>query len=269
MEQTYQSTNYGGDAARNYEKFFVPTIGAPTAEDLLTIAGPKSGESVLDVACGTGIVARLAAPSVGTAGKITGLDQNPGMLAVARSATPADLSIQWIEADATEMPLQDSTYDVVLCQLGLQFIPNKLAALREMRRVLKPGGRVHVSVPGPKPRLFAAMSEGIARHIGQDGATFMDLVFSMHDADELRDLFQRSGFRDVQIDATPKLILAPPPQEFLWQYIHSTPLAQVAKDVDENVRDSLESEVVRNWKEFVVDGNIQFRVVMNTVSAVR
>lgn len=269
MEQTYQSTNYGGDAPSNYDKFFVPTIGGPVAKDLLAIAGLKAGERILDVACGTGVVTRLAAQAVGSSGKVTGLDLNPGMLAVARSTMPADLSIEWIEADAAAMPLEDKTYDVVLCQMGLQFIPNKLAALREMGRVLAPGGRVHVNVPGPKPKLFASMAEGIARHIGQDGATFVDLVFSMHDTGELRDLFQRSGFRDVQVDTTPKLILAPPPQEFLWQYIHSTPLAQIAMDADEQVRDSLEREVCLNWEDFVVDGNIQFNVGMTTVSAVR
>ena len=268
MEQAYQSTNYGGDSSGNYQKYFVPSIGSPVAEDLLAIARLKVGERVLDAACGTGVVTRLAADRVGPAGKVTGLDLNPGMLAVARLATPVDLSIDWIEANAEAMPLNDGAYDVVLCQMGLQFIPNKLGALREMHRVLAPGGRVHINVPGPKPLLFTIMAEGIARHFGQDAATFVDLVFSMHDASELCDLFESTGFRDIKIDATQKQLVVPAPREFLWQYIHSTPLAQAATQSDERVRDDLERDVCLRWSDFVVDGNIRFDVGMTTVSAI-
>ena len=269
MEHTYQSTNYGGDAPRNYQKFFVPSIGSPVAKDLLAVADLKPRENVLDVACGTGVVTRLAAEIVGSAGKVTGLDLNPGMLAVARSTTPSDLSVEWIEANAEALPLADGTYDVVLCQMGLQFIPNKLAALREMRRVLGPGGRVHVNLPGPRPRLFAIMADSIARHIGQDGAAFVDLVFSMHNAGELRDLFESSGFRNIEIEATRKRLTVPSPREFLWQYIHSTPLAQTAMHADERVRGELERAVCSKWADFVVGDNVQFDVGMTTVSAAR
>jgi len=269
MGQTYQSTNYGGHAPGNYQKFFVPSIGDPVAKDLLAIAGLKTGERVLDVACGTGVVTRRAAQRVGPTGQVTGLDLNPGMIEVATSVTPSDLSIDWIEADAQEMPLEDSTYDVALCQMGLQFVPNPPAALREMHRVLVPDGRVHLNVPGPTPRLFAIMAEAIARHIERDGATFVELVFSMHDVGELRNLFQSSGFRDVKIDATQKRLVVPPPREFLWQYIHSTPLAQAAMRADDQVRDALERDVCPKWVDFIVDGNTQFDVEMTTVSAVR
>jgi ubiquinone/menaquinone biosynthesis C-methylase UbiE len=267
MEQAYQSTNYGGNAPANYQDFFVSSIGGPLAKDLLKIANLKSGESVLDVACGTGVIARMAAKTVGQAGRVTGLDLNPGMLQVARSATPPDLVIEWVQADAETMPLEDGSYDVVLCQMGLQFMPNKLAALREMHRTLAAGGRACLNVPGPRPELFAIMADGIARHFGQDHASFVDLVFSLHDADELRDLFEQAGFRDVEIESKPKRLVVPPPEEFLWQYIHSTPLAQEAVDAEPNVRDDLEREVCRRWKEFVVNESLQFDVGMTTVSA--
>jgi ubiquinone/menaquinone biosynthesis C-methylase UbiE len=269
MEQTYQSMNYGGHAPGNYQKFFVPSIGDPVAKDLFAAASLKAGERVLDVACGTGVVTRIAAERVGPTGKVTGLDLNPGMLEVAASVTPSDLSIEWIEADAQEMPLEDSTYDVILCQMGLQFVPGPLAALREMNRVLASDGRVHLNVPGPTPRLFAIMAEGIARRLGRDGAMFVDLVFSMHDVGELRDLFESSGFRDVKIGTTQKRLVVPPPREFLWQYIHSTPLAQAAMHADNQVRDALERDVCPKWADFVVDGNMQFDVGIATVSAVR
>ncbi len=269
MGQADQSTNYGGNAPRNYQQYFVPTIGRPVAEDLLAFADLKERERVLDVACGTGVVTRMAAERVGPKGKVFGLDLNPGMLEVARLATPDDLSIIWIEADAESMSLEDGAFDIALCQMGLQFVPNKRGALSEMRRVLAPGGRVLVNLPGPKPRLFDAMTDAITHHFGQQGSMFIDLVFSMHDTSELRDLFETSGFRNVQIDARPKRLVVPPPTEFLWQYIHSTPLAPEATKADDKVRDNLERDVCPKWDEFVVDGNTHFDVSITTVRANR
>jgi ubiquinone/menaquinone biosynthesis C-methylase UbiE len=269
MDQTYLSTNYGGNAPENYQRFFVPEIGEPVAQDLLAGACLKAGERVLDVACGTGVVTRRAAELVGQTGKVTGLDLNPGMLEVARSATHDELSIDWVEADAEAMPLDNSAYDVVLCQMGLQFVPNKLAALREMHRVLAPGGRVHVNLPGPRPQLFGIMADAIGRHIGQEGVAFIDLVFSMHDAVELRHLFESVGFKDLLIEAKPKKLVVSRPREFLWQYIHSTPLAQAAMNAHEKVRNDLERDVCPKWEENVEGGNIHFDVVMTTVNAVR
>src|SRR5512146_3463808 len=106
---------YSGSAPENYERYFVPQIGAPLAADLLEIAALRPGERVLDVACGTGVVARLAAQRVGPTGSVAGLDLNPGMLAVARSVAPSDSSIQWYESSAEAMPLSDETFDAVLC----------------------------------------------------------------------------------------------------------------------------------------------------------
>lgn len=269
MEQVYETANYGDNAPENYQKFFVPSIGAPVARDLLEVANLKEAERVLDVACGTGIVTRLAAESVGSAGKVTGLDLNPGMIAVARSSTPAEFSIEWIEANVEEMPLEDASYDVVLCQMGLQFVADKIAALREMNRVLAPGGRVHISVPGPRPRLMEIMEEGIGHHLGPDWSKFVGIVFSMHDKEELHDLFQRSGFTDIHITARTRRLELPPPEEFLWQYIHSTPLVQAASKADKPVRDALERDVCSKWSEFVTGNNTCLDVPMTTVSAAR
>src|SRR3546814_1623528 len=105
--------------------------------------------------------------------------------------------------------------------MGLQFVPGRLTALREMRRVLDTGGRALVSVPGPKPPLFAIMTDALARHFGPKAAAFGDLVFSMHDVDELEELMRSAGFRDVRVEAKPKSLRLPAPADFLWQYIHS------------------------------------------------
>jgi ubiquinone/menaquinone biosynthesis C-methylase UbiE len=133
VSQQHFGKDYSANVAENYERFFVPAIGAPVAADLIECAELRPGERVLDVACGTGVVARLAAERVGGTGAVAGLDLNPGMLAVARSVTPSDMVIDWHEASAEAMPLSDESFDVVLCQLGLQFVPD-LRGLLRLRR---------------------------------------------------------------------------------------------------------------------------------------
>src|SRR5919202_168929 len=97
---------YSGTAPENYERYFVPAIGAPLAAELLDVAALRPGERVLDIACGTGIVTRLAAERVGADGAVAGVDINPGMLGVARSAGPPELGIDWHEAGAEALPFQ-------------------------------------------------------------------------------------------------------------------------------------------------------------------
>ena len=257
---------YGGNPPANYERFFVPAIGAPLATDLIRLAVLRPGERVLDVACGTGVVARLASQQVGATGTVAGLDVNPGMLAVARSATPPGTLIEWHAASAEAMPIPDASFDVVLCQMGLQFVPDKHAALREMWRVLVHGGRLILNVPGPTPRLFTIMGEALARHIGAEAAGFVNHVFSLHDTAEIQNLVSGAGFHDVSVQSDTKPLRLPAPEEFLWQYVHSTPLAGAVAQVDDERRGSLERDVVAKWQEFVKDRALvlQVRIVVAT-----
>lgn len=266
MTETRFADNHRGNPSVNYERFFVPAIGAPLAADLVRHAALREGERVLDVACGTGVVARLAARKVGATGAVAGLDVNPGMLAVARSATPRDMRIEWHEASAEQMPFPDASFDVVLCQMGLQFIPDKQAALREMRRVLVPGGRLVLNLPGPTPRMFTIMEDALARHVGAEAAGFVNVVFSLHDTGEIRELVGRAGFHDVTVRSDTKPLRLPAPDEFLWQYVLSTPLVgAIARAGDESCS-SLEREVVEKWKDFADDNalNLNVRVAVAT-----
>ena len=268
-QQLIHDKSNEGTAAENYQRFFVPAIGAPVADDLIATAELQPGERVLDVACGTGVVTRLAAERVGATGSVTGLDINPAMLAVAGSVTPSDMSIDWREANAQSMPFSESAFDVVLCQMGLQFVPGKLIALREMRRVLATGGRAVISVPGPTPPLFAIMTDALARHLSPEVASFGDLVFSMHDVDELRELIRSAGFRNVNVEARSKALRLPAPADFLWQYIRSTPLAGAAAQAGEAKRAALERDVCGQWQAFVVDGYLPLQVGMTTATALK
>src|SRR5262245_6366072 len=120
-----------------YERFLVEPLFRPFAEELLDRTALAPTARLLDVACGTGIVARIAQTTIGDRGRLVGVDASPAMLAVASSVAP---TIEWRQGDAARLPVQpDETFDVVTCHQGLQFFPDKPTAVREMRRVLAPG----------------------------------------------------------------------------------------------------------------------------------
>jgi len=261
------TTDYGASPPENYQRYFVPAIGAPVARALMEAASLRPGERVLDVACGTGVVTGLAAVQVGTDGVVVGLDVNPGMLAVARKVTPAGSGIDWHEGNAETMPLPDAGFDVVLCQMGLQFMPDRQAALGEMRRVLVPGGRLILNVPGPTPPLFAALEAALTDHLGTPAAEFVRQVFSLHDTTELETGLADAGFRQVAVRADTASSQLPPPAQFLWQHISSTPLAGVISMASDDQRGALERDVVGRWEDFAAADGLQLDVRLVTATA--
>jgi ubiquinone/menaquinone biosynthesis C-methylase UbiE len=256
MSQQISFENYPENAAENYERYFVPTIGMPLATELVDLAALRRGERIVDIACGTGVVTRLAAERVGGAGTVVGVDVNPGMLAVARATALANPAIDWYEASADRLPLPDEAFDVALCQLGLQFVSDRRAALQEMHRVLAPGGRLLLNVPGPTPPIFAVLEAALARHLGPEVAAFVAAVFSLYDPAEVRDLLNGAGFDEVEARRTQKTLPLPPPEDFLWQYVHSTPLAGAVAELDDDQRTALQREVVVGWQPFIDDGTL-------------
>ena len=243
---------YAASAAESYERHFVPAIGEPVARRLLAAAEPAPGERVLDVACGTGIASRLALQAVGASGTVTGLDANPGMLEVARRVTAH--GVDWHAAPAEDIPLPDAAFDLILCSMGVQFFSDRVQALREMHRVLAPGGRAVWCTPGPTPPLFEAIDEALRNHIGPGASMFVQAVFSLHEPEEARSLMETAGFDGVEVEATLVPLRVAPPADFFWQYVQSTPLAAAAADLDEGQRAALEAEVVERCMPYVEDG---------------
>ncbi len=203
--------------AETYEHYFVPAMFLPWATILLRHAAPQSRERVLDVACGTGIVARQAAPSVGTDGQVAALDMNPAMLAVARALpAPSGATINWQEGNAMALPFPDGAFDVVLCQHGLQFVPDRIGAVREMRRVLASGGRALIIVLQALTRhpVFEALMESVAGHLSLPVSAVMT-PFALSDADELRTVFTAAGFKKVDILPESTTVRFPEPEHFV------------------------------------------------------
>ena len=184
-----------------YERFLVGPLFRPWADVLVQRTALDGGERVLDVACGTGVVARIARPVVGDRGRVVGVDQSAAMLAVARSIEP---SIDWREGNASALPLDDGErFDAVFCHQGLQFFPDKLAAVYEMRRALAPGGRVAVGTwrPLDDVRLFRDLHEVAQRHLGP----VVDQRHSFGDPDALGTLLMDAGLHDVKVTTMSRL----------------------------------------------------------------
>jgi ubiquinone/menaquinone biosynthesis C-methylase UbiE len=187
------------ETATHYENLMVPALFVSSSERLLDEAGVKPGDRILDVACGTGIVARNALKrNDGNGVSVTGIDPNPGMLSVAESIAPGP---EWKEGTAEELPFDDESFDVVVSQFGLMFFQDKKAALREMNRVLASGGRMVVAVfdsldnnPG-----YNALAGVFGRVAGEEVAQALGAPFSLGDIDELKALCAESGLTSAEV----------------------------------------------------------------------
>jgi ubiquinone/menaquinone biosynthesis C-methylase UbiE len=218
-------------------------------------AGITARSRVLDVACGTGVIARAAAERVGVTGAVTAIDVAADMIDVARSTpAPPTPQIEWHVGDAAALPFPDRSYDAVLCQMGLMFVEDRTLAVAEMARVLAPGGRVVVNTPGTIQPPFEIMERSIVEHIAPELGGFVRVVFSMHDPDALAALLREAGLRDVEPRVSTTTLRLPSPAEFLWQYVNLTPMGPFVARAPEAARLAVERDVVDRWQPFVVDG---------------
>ncbi|WP_255169267.1 class I SAM-dependent methyltransferase [Natrononativus amylolyticus] len=245
------------NAAEAYERYFVPAIFAPWAERLVEAAGPREGDRVLDVACGTGVVARSTVSRVGEGGSVVGLDVNEGMLAVAEK-TAADVRppIEWRRGDATDLPFSEGSFDVVCCQQALQFFDDPAAALEEMRRVLVPGGRLALSVWRPleyNPG-YVVLVEALERHVGDEAGAMMRSPFPEWGIADLREIVSEAGFDAGTITVQVGSVRYPSIEEFVRREVASSPLA--AQLADEAVREPLVREVEGALEEYADDEGV-------------
>lgn len=247
----YQVT---ADAAHMRERYSVRYFIGPWAPGLIAVAALQQGERVLDVACGTGVVTRLAASAVGPTGQVTGVDINAAMLAVARSlAPPSGLSITWVEGNAVAMDFPDASFDVILCQQGLQFFPDKAAALREMHRVLVPSGRVVLSVWKSAGPYNVAVADALEHHVGVEAATRFRASRIVPDAEALYRLLIEAGFPVVEIRPSTMTIRLPSLETFVLGHLSGMPIAAAVAALSEEQRAALGKQV-KSALELYADG---------------
>lgn len=208
--------------AETYEAFMVPFRFRPWAETLLDHAGLRSDMRVLDVACGTGVVARVAAARLGRSGIVAGIDMNPAMIEVARSAAAAEgLDIDWQVGLAGELPFPDASFDLVTIQQGLQFFPDKPAALRECLRVLAPGGRIAVGIWSTveKQGVQQAYAEAIERVTGTPS---MHAPYGTTTAQQMQELVAGAGFGDVTVEEVTIQLAYDQPERYAERMLQGT-----------------------------------------------
>ena len=201
--------------AESYDSYMVPGLFAPWASQLLKRANPQPGEHVLDLGCGTGVVARLAAPLLGSKGSVTAVDLSATMLSVGRAAAEnKGLDIEWRQGRAEQVPFSDSSFDLVICQFALMFFADRATALSEAYRILTDKGRLCLNVWQALDRhpFYETLHHVIQRRLGMSA---IKDIFALGDEDELRALLTNAGFQGVEIEAFSIVARFPNPEGFL------------------------------------------------------
>ena len=237
-------------AAEVYEADFVPALFAEWAPQLVEAAGVAPGQAVLDVACGTGVVARTAADRMGGRGRVVGLDLNQGMLTVAGRLRP---DIDWRQGDAADLPFEPGSFEVVLCQSALMFFPDRAGSLREMARVARAGGTVAVQVWDQLEAQdgYGAMYDAFARHLGPEATQLENAYWALGDLDLLGSLFEAAGLEVTATRTRVGTVRFPSPTDAVATEIEATPLAErISKDTYDRLLESATAAM----RPFVVDG---------------
>jgi SAM-dependent methyltransferase len=242
-------------AAEIYEDFFVPALFREWAERVADAAGLAAGQSVLDVACGTGVLAREAERRAGAGGAVAGLDRNQGMLDVA--ARKSD-RIAWRLGQAEALPFADGAFDAVVSQFGLMFFEDRAKALAEMWRVLRAHGRLAVAVWGSLEAApgYAAMTRLLQRLFGDTTAEALRAPYCLGDKDALRALFAEAGIAGAEIAARDGVARFPSIASWVHTDVKGWTLADLIDDVQ--YRTLLEA-AERDLQDFVQpDGSVGF-----------
>jgi ubiquinone/menaquinone biosynthesis C-methylase UbiE len=253
-------------AARIYDQFFLPALFEEWPEKILAAAGVEAGEKVLDVACGTGVLALAAADKVGPDGAVVGLDVNEGMLAVAREKSSG---IEWQHGRAEDLPFPDDSFDRVVSQFGLMFFDDRHAAIQEMSRVLRPGGRLVVAVwdtlentPG-----YMAVTRMLQRLFGDAVAESIRAPYVLGATQILGTLFTGVGLVEVDIQTHKGTARFPSLEAWMYTDVKGWTLAGVLDDAQFEL---LLEEGEKDLGAFVgEDGKVAFPAPAHFVSATK
>jgi ubiquinone/menaquinone biosynthesis C-methylase UbiE len=253
-------------AADVYEEFFVPALFQEWAPRVAEAARLAPGQTVLDVACGTGVLAREAATRVSPGGSVTGLDRNEGMLAVARRRAPA---IEWRQGRAESLPFAERAFDAVVSQFGLMFFEDRSAALKEMWRVLRPGGRLAVAAwdaiehsPG-----YADMTKLLQRLFGERIADELRAPFALGDPGIFRSLFATAGIANVEIRTLDGTARFPSLESWVHTDVKGWTLADL---IDDTQYRTLLRQAAEGLQRYVQpDGTVAFSAPAHIATAIK
>ncbi len=260
------------DAMSFYDDIMVPRMFEPWARLLLDEVGVEYDQAVLDVACGPGTVTRIAAERVGARGKVTGCDLSPAMLELARAKEPvlAGAPIDYLECSAEALGVADHTIDVVTCQQGLQFFPDRGKALAEMRRALRPGGKLGISVwcTAEDNPPFLALANALEEVLGAEVAnTYKEGPWGFGDAAALVRLADVAGFTDVDVRRFELPIVFEGGPGQLMLTLRASAVATILAELSESAVAAFSSAVREATRHITVNGQVRSHVSSHVLTA--
>ena len=264
----------GVDSLRVYDEILVPRVFDPFADVLLDELDVSPGLGVLDIACGPGTVTRRVAQRLGPEGRVTACDLSPAMLAVAagKPALDAAAPITYCQCPADELEVPDASFDLVLCQQGLQFFPDRLGALAEMRRALKPGGQAGVAVwcAIEQCPFWDELARAVGWILGKEAEIgFRRGPWGLPEADELARLFEVADFVDVEVNRRVlPVVFEGGPAQVVATLSAASVGPQVAA-LDSAGRAALLAAAEASMAPFVHDGELRSEAATHIVVAVR
>ncbi len=260
---------FGGSIPENYDRYMVPLIFQPFADDLAERAASFSPHAVLEIAAGTGVVTRALAPKLSSSASFVVTDLNQPMLHYAASKQPPDNRITWRQADAMALPFGNASFDLVCCQFGAMFFPDRSVAYREARRALKPGGHYLFNVwDRIEDNVFAEdVTEAVAKVFPNDPPRFLARTpHGYNDITLVRRELESAGFAQVKIETKSEQSRAPSARIVAVAYCQGTPLRKEIEARDASkldvATDYAESALVAKYGKGELSGKIQAHVIV-------
>jgi ubiquinone/menaquinone biosynthesis C-methylase UbiE len=260
------------DGPEAYEKYIVPAFSGAWAEDIVKRANLRHDYRILDLGCGTGIVSRYAYQAMGESVHITGMDINEIAINKAREICHQDAStIEWKQGSAESLPFADAEFDVVLCQQGLQYFPDRLFALTEVNRVLAPKGYVIFSVwrsLGYNP-FYNALHKALERYVNEEAASALSSAYILGDATQLRELFESAEFKNTEICIVIKQMRCSSLADFLFGGVSASPFANDIFELKESKRKEMFQSIYESISDYMDDRGLAAPMESYVVSATK
>ena len=254
-----EHADFSGSIPAAYDRYLGPLFFQPYAEDLAARLNVKKDGSVLELACGTGILTRVLRSDLPSTVKLIATDLNEPMFRIAAGKFAQDENVQWLQADACRLPFGDRMFDAVVCQFGIMFVPDKALAAREAHRVLKPAGLFLFNTWDAMEQndLAQLTHQTIASYFEKDPPAFYQIPFGYHDQDEIRRTLEGAGFREIRTDVVGKVSGASRAEEAATGLVQGNPVAVSIAERDPSLLPVITNAVADAIKSRFGDANIR------------